>query len=306
MLKMDFSYDIWIFLIGALCAAACALPGSFLLLRRMSLMSDAISHAVLPGLALAFIFTGQRTSSIMFIGAVLAGLLTAALTQWIHKKGRMEEGASMGIVFTSLFALGLLLIAQGAHHVELDADCVLFGSLELTPLDTIKETSLLGMTIALPRAAVVLGVVLLVNIGIILLFFKELRITTFDPDLALSLGYNPAIMHYMLMTMVAVTAVAAFEVVGSIIVIALFIVPPATASLVTRRLSRFLFASVAFGILAVLLGHPLSIWLPGVLGYNGTSSAGMMGLLTGVIFLVAFLFSPQTSLLRRFKQRRSH
>ncbi|MCK5923821.1 MAG: metal ABC transporter permease, partial [Methylococcales bacterium] len=224
------SFDTWIVTVGALCAVACALPGCFLVLRKMSMMGDAISHAVLPGLAIAFFITGTRTSSAMFIGAAIVGILTAVFTEWISRFGNVDRGAAMGIVFTTMFALGLLLIVQAADHVDLDPGCVLYGAIELTPLDTV---SFIGKQI--PRAVIVISIVAIVNLGIILAFFKELRLSAFDPALADTLGFSTRFLHYLLMAMVAITTVASFEAVMSIIVIAMLIVPPATALLLTRR-----------------------------------------------------------------------
>ncbi|MEM7699235.1 MAG: metal ABC transporter permease, partial [Verrucomicrobiota bacterium] len=195
--------DTWIVITGALCAVACALPGCFLILRKMSMMGDAISHAVLPGLAIAFLISGSRASVAMFIGAAIAGVLTAIFTQWISRFGNVDRGAAMGIVFTTLFAIGLLLIRQAASHVELDPGCVLYGALEMTPLD---EVSLLNFEI--PRATLINGLVLIANLLILILFFKELRLSAFDDDLADTLGFSSRFLHYLLMTQVAVTTVA--------------------------------------------------------------------------------------------------
>ena len=170
------NFDGWIVLAGALCAVASSLLGCFLVLRRMSLLGDAISHAILPGLAAAFLITESRSSLPMFIGAVIVGILTALLTEWIRETGRVDEGASMGVVFTSLFALGIIMIVQAADHVDLDPGCVLYGSIETTPLDKVPVFGLL-----LPRAVVTLGVVCLLNAAFVVFFFKELRISSFDP-----------------------------------------------------------------------------------------------------------------------------
>src|SRR5690606_19274940 len=184
-----YAYDTWIVVTGALCAVAAALPGVFLVLRRMSMMGDAISHAILPGLAVAFLVTSARTSFIMFAGAAAVGVLTAVFTQWISNWGRVDRGASMGVVFTTLFALGLLLIVRAADHVDLDPDCILYGAIELTPLDTIGF-SIGGMLLNVPRAAIVLGVVGLINLLLIVVFYKEYKISAFDPDLATAQGIN--------------------------------------------------------------------------------------------------------------------
>ncbi|MGF1483830.1 MAG: metal ABC transporter permease [Opitutales bacterium] len=308
--------DTWIVIVGALCAVACALPGCFLVLRQMSLMGDAISHAVLPGLALAFLISGSRSSLTMFVGAAIVGVLTAVFVQAISTWGRVDRGASMGIVFTTLFALGLLLIVQAADHVDLDPICVLYGAIEWTYADTFWRLDLGNSVLAVPRAAVVLGAVLLLNLGIILALFKELRLSSFDPALATSMGIHAGFMHYLLMTMVAVTTVAAFEVVGSIIVIAMLIVPAATASLLTDRLSRMLWISAGVGIVSAALGHVLALlvpeWIntlvrqfePAWTGFAGTSTSGMIAVVTGLVFLAAWALAPGKGLLTRLHRKR--
>ncbi len=280
------SLDTWIFVTAALCAVACALPGCFLVLRKMSMMGDAITHAVLPGLAIGFILTGTRASWPMFLGAILVGLLTALFTQWISRLGRVDRGAAMGVVFTTLFAIGLILIQVAAHEVELDPSCVLYGALEFTPLDRI---SIRGWEV--PRAAAVLAAVLVVNALLILALFKEFRLSAFDPALAETLGYRPNFMHYLLMAMVAITSVAAFEAVGSIIVIAMFVAPAATGLLLTRSLPLLLLLACGFGILAAGLGVMGALTLPPMLGFKSTSVSGMMAGASGLLFLLAWAYN---------------
>ncbi len=288
------SIDTWIVVTGALCAVACALPGCFLVLRKMSLMGDAISHAVLPGLAIAYLVTGTRASVPMFLGAALAGWLTALFTQWITRLGNVDRSAAMGIVFTTLFAIGLLLIRQAADHVDLDPSCVLYGALELTPLDTLR---VFGWEI--PRAVLVNGGALLLNLLLLTLLYKEFKLSSFDPDLAGTLGFSPAFLHYLLMTLVAITTVAAFESVGSIIVIAMMIVPPATALLLTRRLLPLLVLAASTAALSSLLGHVAARHVPGWFGFQSTTSSGMMALASGLLFLLAWLFAPEQGVLRQ-------
>ena len=285
-------FDTWIVVVGALCAVACALPGCFLVLRKMSMMGDAISHAVLPGLAAAFLITSSRASFVMFVGAAIVGILTAVFTQWVSKFGKVDRGAAMGIVFTTLFAVGLILIRQAADHVDLDAGCVLYGAIETTPFQMVTIGN-----VELPRAALVIGSVLLVNLAVILLFFKELRLSSFDPELATTLGISANLMHYLLMTMVAVTTVAAFESVGSIIVIAMLIVPPATALLLTKKLGLMLVLSVVIGAGAAVLGHVGALTVPPWLGFRGTVTSGMMAAAAGLLFGLAWLFSPREGLI---------
>jgi manganese/zinc/iron transport system permease protein len=286
--------DTWIVIIGGFTAGACAIPGSLLVLRRMSLMGDAISHTVLPGIAIAFLVTGSREPLPMLLGAVVVGLLTAFLVQAIHSMGRVEVGASMGIVFTTLFAFGLVLMRRAVDHVDIDPDCVLYGAIELAWFD---QVSIGGFDI--PRSVIVNGVALIANAGVLLLFFKEFKISSFDPALAASQGCRPWIMHYLLMTMTAATAVAAFETVGSILVIAMFIVPAATAYLLTDRYSVMIVLAVLIGVASAVVGHLGAITVPLVWGFSGTSTAGAMAVATGVFFVVVWIFAPRNGVALR-------
>ncbi|HBM85333.1 MAG TPA: iron ABC transporter, partial [Opitutae bacterium] len=244
----------------------------------------------------------------MFIGAAVVGILTAIFTQWVSRFGKVDEGASMGIVFTTLFALGLLLIVQAADHVDLDASCVLYGAIELTPLDVVWRPQLFGYNLDVPRAALVLAPVCVVNLLFVILFFKELRISSFDSELATTMGIHANVMHYLLMTLVAITTVAAFEAVGSIIVIAMLIVPPAAAHLLTDRLDLMVLISVVLAILAAILGHVTAILLPGWLGLDprvvdATSTSGMMAVMAGLIFAVVLLCAPRHGMLVKMFRR---
>lgn len=290
------SLDTWIVITGILSALACALPGTFLVLRKMSMMGDAISHAVLPGLAIAFLVTKSRDSFSMFIGAAAVGVLTAVFIEWVNRLGRVEESAAMGVVFTTLFAIGLILIVQGADQVDLDPGCVLYGAVELVSLD---KVSLMGWD--LPRAVVKLSAVLVLNILFITIFFKELMISTFDPALSDTQGIPAKWMNFLLMAIVATTAVAAFESVGSILVIAMMIVPAATAQLVTDRLAPMLWVSALVAVVSAVLGHLGAITLPPLVGFEDTSTAGMMAVTTGAFFAFAVLFAPRKGILSRVR-----
>lgn len=271
--------DTWIVVTAALAAIACALPGSFLVLRNMSMMGDAISHAVLPGLALAYLFTGERSSIALFAGAAITGILTAVFTQWISRFGNVDRGASMGIVFTTLFALGLILIVRAADYVDLDPGCVLYGALESAPLETVSVAGL-----RIPQAVLTLAAICCVNALVIGLLFKEFRIAAFDPTLATTVGISSTLMHYLLMGLVAMTVVASFEAVGSIIVIALLIVPPSTAKLIARTLPTLLLTSLVLGIAASFLGHAGALALPAWFGIKGATSSGMVAVASGLIY----------------------
>lgn len=290
--------DTWIVILGALSAVSCSLVGTFLVLRRMSMMGDAISHAVLPGLAAAFLLTHSRESIPMFVGAVVVGVLTTFFVQWLHRLGKVEQSASMGVVFTTLFAMGLILLVRGADAVDLDPGCVLYGAVELAPLNTVQ---VLGLRI--PRAAISLSLVLVLNIGVVLALYKELKISTFDPALATTLGIPAGVLHYLLMALVAVTAVASFEAVGSILVIAMLIVPAATAHLLTDRLWSLLLVGAVIAAASAPLGHLAAIRVPRWFGYEDTNTAGAMAVVAGLLFLLALLAAPRHGLLSKLVDR---
>lgn len=297
------SFDGWIVAAGVLCAVASSLLGCFLLLRRMSLLGDAISHAVLPGLAAAFLISGSRSSIWMFVGAVLVGILTALLSDWIHSRGQVDEGASMGVVFTTLFAGGLLMIVVAADRVDLDPGCVLYGAIEQTPWDQ-WDIQIPGVGSAkIPRVVAVLSVVTLINALFVGLFFKELKISTFDPALATASGFSATLIHYVLMTLVAITAVASFESVGNILVVAMLIVPPSTAYLLTNRLSVMVSLACLIGAASAVVGHLGALHVPTWFGFRSTTTAGMMAVASGLAFLLAFLFAPQQGVLPALVRR---
>ena len=191
------------------------------------------------------------------------------------------------------------LIVRAADHVDLDPGCVLYGAIELTPLDMVSFGPF-----ELPRAAAVNGATLLVNLAIVILLFKELRLSSFDPALADTLGFSSGFIHYLLMTMVAVTTVAAFESVGSIIVIAMLIVPAATALLSTRRLIPMLFIAAAVGAASSWIGHFMAIRIPPLFGVSDTTSSGMMAFAAGLLFTLAWIFAPHEGLVAQFLRAR--
>jgi manganese/zinc/iron transport system permease protein len=274
--------DTWIVITGVLTCLACALPGAFLMLNRQSMLGDGISHAVLPGLAIAFLLTNSRDVLPMVTGAVIAGVLTAVLTQVVQRFGQVESGAALGVVFCGLFATGLILIRVASDKVDLDADCVLYGSIETAVVDVNR----------VPRVALISGGLFLVNALLTLLFYKELRLAAFDPALATTLGFNADAIRLGLTLVASVTTVLAFESVGSILVIAMLVVPAAAASLLVRRLHLLLGLALLFAAVSAVLGHVGAITLPAVVGgmlgqpgLGATSSAAMMAVAAGVLFL---------------------
>lgn len=280
-LSLDAQNDLWVLAVGVMTNVACALVGSYLVLRRMSLLGDAISHAVLPGLVIAFLFSGSLNVVYMFLGALAMGLLTALLTQTLHRQGGVPEDASMGVVFTSLFALGVILVRRYAYRVDLDPDCVLNGLLEFVAFNLVQVGDY-----EFPRAMLSIGPVLVINLAFILLFWKELLLSSFDPALATSMGFRSGLMHYLLMAVVALTTVASFEQVGSILVIAMLIVPGAAAHLLTDRLSRMLWIAAAIAAGSAVAGHYAAV-------YFNTNTAGTMSAVVGLAYLAAVLFSPR-------------
>jgi manganese/zinc/iron transport system permease protein len=289
---MHVSSTGWIILTAVLVAASCGLLGSFLVLRRLSMLGDAISHAVLPGIVLAFIVTQSRASVPVFLGAASLGLLTAFIVQTLSRSG-VQGDAAIGVTFTSLFAAGVILVTQMADQVDLDLDCVLYGEIAYTPFDTVEVG---GITV--PRAVLINAALLLVNLLIVGLLYKEFKICAFDPEMATAVGINVAVMHYLLMALVSVTTVGAFESVGAILVVAMLIVPGATAYLLTDRLERMLLIAVAVGGAAAVLGYMMARALD-------CSIAGAMSTVAGGLFALAFLFSPTHGFVsRRIAQRR--
>lgn len=278
--------------VGILCNTSCALVGCYLVLRRMSLLGDAMSHSVLPGIALAFVLTGSISGWPIIVGAMALGVLTSFLTQAIHRYGNVYEDSSMGVVFTSLFALGVIIISRAAAQVDLDAGCVLYGLIEFVTLDTIN---VLGVEI--PRAVITLGGTLLATVLFITLLWKELKIVSFDASLASAMGINATLVHYSLMAMVAGVTVASFEVVGSILVVAMLIVPAAAAHMLTDRMPAMLAWAVAIAIIASVGGTVFAISLE-------TSVSGMMAVVVGVEFSLAVCFAPRHGLLSKWLRNR--
>jgi len=279
------SAGLWIVATGAAANMACATVGSLLVLRRMSMMGDAISHAVLPGLAAAFLWSGSYQPGPLLAGAAVAGLAAALLTQTLHQFVRVPADASMGIVFTTLFAVGVVLVRsmQGVHF---DVQCVYEGALEFAPLSMVD----LGWFHA-PRALVSTTVALLANLAVLCGLWKEWKISSFDPQLATALGFSAARLHYLLMAMVAATAVACFEAVGSILVVAMFIVPASTAHLLTDRLAPMVLVACLLGAASAAGGYAVAHASENA-GVS-LSVAGLMTVVAGGLFAMAALFGPR-------------
>jgi manganese/zinc/iron transport system permease protein len=284
--------DFWIILTGTLVAATCGILGCFLVLRKMAMVGDAISHSVLPGIAIAFLISSSRDSMLMLIGAAVLGLVTVFLIQALQQSG-LQSDASIGIVFTALFAVGVILISRNASHIDLDLDCVLFGEIAYVQWDTwIWNGYDMG-----PIAVWMLGGTLLLVLAAILLFYKQFKLCAFDPALAAAIGIPVALFHYLLMGLVSLSTVASFESVGAILVVGMLIIPASAAYLLTDRLSVMLGYSVLIGAISAAGGYYAAKWLD-------ASIAGSMVTVAGILFLLAFVGSPKHGLIARFGKRK--
>lgn len=288
------SFQIEIQLIALITAVACALPGVFLVLRRMAMMSDAISHTVLLGIVVVFFIVQDLSSPSLIFGAALTGVLTVSLVELLHRTRLVKEDAAIGLVFPALFSLAVILISRFAGDVHLDVDAVLLGELAFAPFNRFVVA---GRDLG-PTALWVMGGILLLNMLFIALFYKELKLATFDAGLAAALGFSPALIHYGLMTIVSITAVGAFDAVGSILVVALMIAPPVTAYLLTDSLPRMIALSALFGALGALLGF----WMARLFD---ASIAGSMAAILGLLFLGVFLFAPDRGIVALARRRRT-
>ena len=283
-------------LIAVIISVACALPGAFLVLRKMSMMSDSITHTILLGIVVAFFLTHDLTSPLLIIGAAFMGVVTVWLTETLTETRLLSEDSAIGVVFPLLFSIAIILITRYAGSVHLDTDSVLLGELAFAPFD---RMILFGSDIG-AKAIYSSSVLLLLNALVIALFYKELKVVTFDPLLASVLGFSPSLIHYGLMTLVSLTAVGAFEAIGSVLVVAFMIGPPVTAYLLTDDLKAMLLLSALFGALSGVLGYQVASLLD-------VSIAGSMAVATGLIFALIFTFAPKRGiigvLIRRSRNR---
>ncbi|WP_079709048.1 metal ABC transporter permease [Paraliobacillus ryukyuensis] len=278
-------YTFWIILTGCLVGLTCGIAGSLLVLRKMSMIADAISHTVLLGIVGAFFVSHSLNGVPMLIGASVVGLLTAYLVELLNKSG-VQSDAAIGVVFTSLFALGVILISLIGDQVHLDTNHALMGEIAFVPWDTMM---IKGQSYG-PQAVWMLGFALIANVLLITLFYKQIKMSTFDPQFATLVGVPLTFIHYLLMTMVSFSTVASFNSVGAILVVAMLIVPGATAYLLSERFLHVILLSGVIGVIAALLGYGFSILL-------NVSIAGSMATMTGLLFLLAFLFNPKNGLI---------
>lgn len=287
------SSSLEIQLIAVLVAIACALPGCFLILRKLSMIAESITHTILLGVVLAFFMTNDINSPYLIVGAGLTGVVTVWLIELLNKSKLLSGDSSIGIVFPLFFSIAVILISKYAGKVHLCAESILMGELAFAPFDRLIINGYDCGAMAL----YVTGGLLLFNILLIFLFFKELTLASFDPILAAVLGLSPVLLHYLLMTMVSVTSVVAFQSVGSVLVLAFMIAPPVTAYLMTDHLKHMLILSGVIAALNAVLGYHVA-------DYYGVSISGSMAMMSGFSFLVIFLLSPQRGLISAIRRRK--
>lgn len=277
---MSFDPNAFIIIVtGSMIAISCGLLGVFLMLRKMAMTGDAISHAVLPGIVLAFMISGSRHGLAMVIGAGLVGIIATVFIEYLSNKVKLQSDASIGITFTSLFAIGIILITFLANKIDLDQDCVLYGEIAYVPIDLWISGS--GQILG-PRVTYLSLINLILVSLFIYLFFKELKISTFDKEFAASIGLSTVGVNYGLMGMVSYTTVSSFEAVGAILVVALLVVPPATAYLWSKDLSKLIKITIVLGIVVSIIGYYLAFAL-------NSSIAGAMASVAGFIFFVSVI-----------------
>lgn len=283
-----------IYLVAIVVAIACALPGVFLVIRGTTMLSDAITHSVLLGIVLGFFITQDLNSPLMIVGATITGLVVVWLIEALQRTELLSSDAAIGITFPLFFSLGILLMTRYAGDVHLDTDSVLMGELVFVPFD---RMAIFGWDIG-PQSLWVMLFILFINGLFIFLYFKELKITTFDPVYSAVIGISPALMHYALMGLVSLTAVGAYDTVGSILVVGFMVGPALSAFLLTNNLKKMMGLSVVFAILNTIVGLTIARYLD-------VSLAGMIAVVTGMTAFTTFLFSPNKGWIKqRFDYRK--
>lgn len=281
-------------IIAVLIAVSCSIPGVFLVLRRLSMTTDAITHTVLLGIVLAFFITRDLDSPALILGAAITGVFTVWISEFIYKTGLVAEDSSIGLVFPFLFSIAVLLISKYARFVHIDSDTVFLGELAFAPFN---RMIIFGVDIG-ARDIYIGFIVLIINILFVSLFFKELKISTFDAVMSFVVGISPILIHYSLMGIVSFTAVVAFKSVGAILVVAFMVVPPSSAYLITNDLRKMIFFSCIFGALSGILGYHIAV-------YYDVSISGTMAVVSGMIFAVLLLFSPKRGIISSILSRKN-
>lgn len=282
------AFELWTYAIGVVTAVSCALCGVMLVVKREAFISEGLSHAILPGIVLGFIAIPDRSSPLLVIAAGLSGLIMVWLVQLISNTRLVDRDAALGIVFASLFSIGVVLASMNLKNVHFHADCIIDGNLVLAPL---KRFQLWGYDLG-PKALVTMSMTLVVLIGFILVFYKELKLMAFDESQARMFGFKPRLLHTFWLSLVSMTAVAAFETAGTVLVVALMVAPAAAANILTRRLSRTFVLSAILAAIGAIGGIAMANRI-------SISPAGPIALVAGLIFIVAVIISVIARLIQR-------
>ena len=287
------SASVEIQIIAILISMACAITGTFLVLRKMSMMTDSITHTILFGIVAAYFITHDLNSPFLIVGAALVGVLTVWLTESIVKTRLVSEDSAIGLVFPLLFSIAIIMVTKYADSVHLDVDTVLLGELAFAPFDRLilfgNDVGAIGMWIGI--------ILVVINLIFVVVFFRVLKLSTFDTVLATTLGFSPVIVHYLLMTVVSITTVGAFQSVGSILVIAFMIVPPATAYLLSDDVKIIILISTFIGGISSVFGYQLAKYLD-------ASIAGAIAVTAGIIFAIVLVVAPKRGVLSVVLKRR--
>lgn len=272
-------------IIAVIIALGCSIPGCLLMLRGMSMMADSITHTILLGIVLGFLVTGDLNSPLLLIGAGLIGVFTVWLTEVIQNTKLVSADASVGLIYPFLFSIAIILISKYSSKIHLDTDSVMLGELAFAPFNRL----IIGGLDMGPISIYTCGTVLILNVLLTLVFYKEIKISIFDPVLAVAMGFTPLLIHYGVMTMVSITAVAAFDSIGSILVVALMIGPANGAYLISKDLKTMLLYSAIIGVVSSLIGVQMAF-------YYDVSIAGTIAVVIGIIFLLIFIFAKNEGL----------
>lgn len=275
-----------IYIIAVLVALACALPGVFLVLRGQSMMSDAITHSIILGIVVAYFCARDLNSPLLLIAATAVGVLVTFLVELLNQTGLLKKDAAIGSVFPLFFSLGMILLTRYASDTHLDADSVLVGELAFAPFNRFMIN---GVDLG-PKSMWTMGIILIINSLFIFLFYKELKLSTFDPAFAASIGFAPVALHYALMTLVSLTTVGAYDSVGAILVVGFMVGPALSAYLLTKSLGKMIAIALIYAVVNSVLGVYVAYQLD-------LSFAGMIATVTGLTTIVTYIFSPYTRIL---------
>lgn len=271
-------------------AVSCALLGVFLVLKNMAMVADALSHTVLLGIVLGYFIAGDLDSPILFVGAALFGVMTVYAIEYVVDKFAIQSDAATGLVFTLLFAIAIILISKYARNVHLDVDVVLNGEVVFATLNTME---IFGIQVPISFAR--MFVMLVINLAFVAVTYQQLKVSIFDPTYAKSIGVAVGLLNLVLMTLVSITTVVAFDTVGAILVISLMVAPALSAHLLSKRLSIMLIVALLYGVINSVLGYYVAT-------YFNVSISGTIAFAGFMTFLLTLLFAPNGLIGRRFKR----